>query len=274
MTITGWQRPKLFAELVASLAPNDLKGWEVLVQLEPSDVVDEYHAAAKQLSEVPVSIRVNEKRLGVRNNPYSLLSRAFDNGADFLLYLEEDLLLASDSTALAQWYSENHRCEWMCLSLLSGGCGSKGFISDRAYPGILFRGKSFNSLGFALRRNEWERHFRPVWLSDAPMRTCEGREARGWDWSVYRHLLMTPGLYTLQPAAARATHTGRYGVYCTPEFHDPAFNGLDLAEGLKAGDSYQFYKAESLPAHLRRQAFLWDQTNSALRVINERKPTI
>ena len=270
ITITGWQRPQLFGQLLASLAANDIEGWDILVQLEPSDIVDDYHAAAaEQLSQVSVSITVNKERLGIRNNPYSLLNRAFDDGADLLLYLEEDLLLARDAAALAQWYSENHRREWMCLSLLSGGCGSKGFISDRTYPEILFEGKSFNSLGFALRRDEWERHFRPAWLSDMPMRTCEGREVHGWDWSVYLHLIMTAGLYTLQPAAARATHTGKYGVYCKPEFHDSAFGGLDLAEGLQADSSYRVLTIESLPAPLRRQASLWDQTNSALRLINE-----
>ncbi|MGC1586821.1 MAG: hypothetical protein WA791_14170, partial [Rhodomicrobium sp.] len=275
ITITGWQRPQLFLMLLESLAANDLDGWEVLIQLEPSEFVDEYRAAAaEKLSEVLVSITVNHERLGIRNNPYSLLSRAFDDHTDFVLYLEEDLLLAADATALAQWYAENHRCEWMCLSLLSGGCGSKGFISDRAYPQVLFTGKSFNSLGFAVRRGEWERHLRPAWQSDLPMYTCKGGEARGWDWSVYLHLITTPGLCTLQPAAARATHTGRHGVYCRPEFHDAAFKGLDLAEGLAADRSYSVLPAESMPAALRRQASLWDQTNSALHVINKRMPQL
>ena len=162
----------------------------------------------------------------------------------------------------------------MCLSLLSGGCGSKGFISDQAHPEILFAGKSFNSLGFAVRRNEWERHFCPVWLSDLPTYNCEGREAHGWDWSVYLHLIMTQGLFALQPAAARATHTGRYGQHCKPEFHDSAFTGLDLAEGSAAERSYRVLPIESLPASLRRQASLWEQTNSALRVMNEKMPQL
>jgi hypothetical protein len=269
ITITGWQRPQLFRELLKSLAANDLKDWGVQIQLEPSEFVEEFRlAAAEHLPNVPFSLSVNSERLGIRNNPYRLLSRVFDEGADFVLYLEEDLSLAPDATAMAQWYAENHRPEWMCLSLLSGGCGSKGFISDRNYPDILFAGKSFNSLGFAILRNEWESHLRPIWLADVPMYNYKGREARGWDWSVYLHLIMTPGLCTLQPATARSTHTGRYGVYCRPEFHDAAFPGLDLA-GLQAKGSYRVLEVEAMPAPLRRQAFLWDQMNTALRVINE-----
>ena len=275
ITITGWQRPELFHALLKSLAANDLRGWQIFVQLESSEYSEAYCAAAAEiLSGVPLSIKVNPERLGVRMNPYSLLSRVFEEKADFVLYLEEDLLLAPDATALAQWYATNHRPEWMCLSLLSGGCGSKGFISEPNHPELLFAGKSFNSLGFAFRRNEWEQHIRPAWLSDQIVYTCYGQGNGSWDWSVYLHVIMTEGLYTLQPAAARATHTGRYGMYCGPEFHDAAFTGLDLAEGMAADRSYHVLTPDSMPPHLRRQVSLWDQVNSAFRLLNERSPQL
>ena len=275
ITITGWQRPELFNALLKSLAANDLRGWQIFVQLESSEYSEAYCAAAAEiLSGVPLSITVNPERLGVRMNPYSLLSRVFEEKADFVLYLEEDLLLAPDATALAQWYATNHRPEWMCLSLLSGGCGSKGFISEPNHPELLFAGKSFNSLGFAFRRNEWEQHIRPAWLSDQIVYTCYGQGNGSWDWSVYLHVIMTEGLYTLQPAAARATHTGRYGMYCGPEFHDAAFTGLDLAEGMAADRSYHVLTPDSMPPHLRRQVSLWDQVNSAFRFLNERSPQL
>ena len=83
ITITGWQRPELFRALLKSLAANDLRGWEIFVQLEPSDSLDEFHAAAAEsFCDVPLSITVNAQRLGIRENPYSLLSRVFDDGAD------------------------------------------------------------------------------------------------------------------------------------------------------------------------------------------------
>jgi hypothetical protein len=88
ITITGWRRPQLFLGLLESLAANHLRGWDILIQLEPSEFVDDYRAAAGKLSGVSVSITVNEERLGIRNNPHSLLCRAFGEGADFLLYCE------------------------------------------------------------------------------------------------------------------------------------------------------------------------------------------
>jgi hypothetical protein len=273
ITITGWQRPHLFRSLLRSLAANDLRGWSIFIQLEPSEFVEDFRtAAAEILSATPTSIVVNAERLGVRLNPYRLLSRVFNEGADLVLYLEEDLLLSDDVTALAQWYANNHRPEWMSLSLLSGGCGSQGFISDRKYPDILFAGKSFNSLGFVVRRDEWWGHVRPAWFADQPtFYDIRGEEISGWDWAVYHHLFATPGLYSLQTAAARATHTGREGgVYCLPEWHDTAFEGLELAEASAASRNYRVLTLAELPAPLRRQAVLWDQVNCALNVITER----
>ena len=270
ITITGWQRPQLFRELLKSLAVNDLQGWEVFVQLEPSEFVEEYRAAAAEnLRAVPVSFVVNRERLGIRRNPYRLLERAFDEGADLVLYLEEDLLLAQDATALALWFAKNHRPEWMCLSLLSGGCGSKGFISDRNYPNILFAGKNFNSLGFAVRREEWDRHFRPAWFADWPLYDFRGAITGGWDWSVYRQLLSTLDLFSLQPAAARATHTGRAGVNVRPEWHDSAFKDLELAEASATTRNYQVLKLDELPGPLRRHALLWDEAGGVLKAMNE-----
>lgn len=82
ITITGWRRPKLFRMLLGSLAANDLRGWAIFVQLEPSEFVEDYRSAADELiSAVPLFFTVNSERLGIRINPYRLLDRVFTDGA-------------------------------------------------------------------------------------------------------------------------------------------------------------------------------------------------
>ena len=272
VAITGWRRPLLFRRLLQSLATNDLQNWDIFIQIEPSEFSVEYRAAAEDiLPASSVSLAINDARLGIRANPYSLLTRVFDAGVDFVLYLEEDLQIAPDATALAEWYVTHHRPEWMCLSLISGGCGSAGFISDPEFSNILFTSKNFNSLGFALRRNEWVQNVQPVWFEDNPdFRNYTGLPVVGWDWSVYRTLIGTPGLYSLQPATARATHTGRFGgVHCQPDWHDFAYAGLRLADSAITKRNYDVLPTEMLPASVRRQAALWDSVNSALKVIEQ-----
>ncbi len=273
ITITGYRRPHLFAELLDSLIANDLEGWRVNIQIEPSNAAGAFERiAAEKLAGIEWSVLINPDVLGIRENPYRLLSRSFEEGAGLVLYLEEDLLIAKDATELAQWYGDNHRPEWMMLSLLSGGCGSAGFISDPQHPSLLYESKSFNSLGFACRRAEWDRHLRGAWSLDPAANTNSfGGPAPGWDWAVYHHLIRTRGMFSLQPAAARAVHNGREGgEFCQPDWHDIAFVGLDLAMGGGEREPFEVVPGKKLPPQVRRQVLLWEQMNEALEVLGNR----
>ena len=64
------------------------------------------------------------------------------------------------------------------------------------------------------------------------------------------------GLTCLSPATARATHTGREGgTYCTPDWHDLAFEGLPLAAKGRTAD-YTITPLEKLPPPVRRHALM------------------
>lgn len=194
----------------------------------------------------------------------------FAGGAELALYLEEDLLVAPDATRLAHWYQRVRRPEFLCLSLLAGGCGSPGIMSYPGYPSLLFPARSFNSLGFVVGREEWYLHFRERWMRDEPhLSTIEGQPTSGWDWSIYAYLAGNPELCSIQPAAARATHTGREdGEWCTPLFHDLAFSDLALAP--EPGTAYRLEPLSRLPGPVRRHAVLWEQAATAFWLLAEK----
>jgi hypothetical protein len=257
ITITGYRRPHLFRDLLQSLAANDLAGWTIFVRLEPSPAVAEFIAIANEtLPGQDCRVTVNPERLGVRRNPCALLEEVFAAGSAINLYLEEDMVVAPDAIALAEWFAAHHRSDWLCLSLLAGGCGGRGPISYAAYPDLLFLARTFNSLGFVATREAWRTHFAPNWMVDPP----GARHVAGWDWSIHFHLVRHPHLRTVQPALARANHTGRDdGEHCSAEFHDLAFSELPIA-GLPAGShEYRLTPLERLPAQVRLHAMLWDQ---------------
>lgn len=261
IVITGFRRPALFRDLLASLARNDLAGWRVVIRLEPSALVPAFQAAAAELlAGVPCRLTVNPRRLGIRANPYAALEEAFAGGAAGVLYLEEDLVVAPDATRLADWYFENHRPEWLALCLLAGGCGATGFLSNPAHPELLFTARTFNSLGWALRAEEWRACLRPRWMRRAParMRTYSTSLPVGWDWQAYALLVNDARRRVVQPVLARARHTGRDdGEFCTPAFHDRAFPWLPLAEA--SAGRYELRAVDDLPADVRGHAQLWDE---------------
>jgi hypothetical protein len=272
ITITGYRRPHLFRDLLVSLRANDLAGWRVFVQVEPSPVAGEFaEIAATLLDGIAHEVAINPQRLGVRLNPFQLLDRVVAGGADLVLYLEEDLLLAPDTTRLALWYEEAHRPTFLCLSLLAGGCGSAGVMSYPAYADLLFPAGSFNSLGFVLHREQWYAHFRDHWMVDDCCNVGpSGAAISGWDWAISHHLLRTPDLWVIQPAAARSVHTGREnGEYCTALFHDLAFADLPLAP--PSSLPYRLASVASLPGRVRRHALLWAEMELALRSLSTEK---
>jgi hypothetical protein len=79
-------------------------------------------------------ITVNDEVLGIEVNPYRVLSRAFAAGSNLNLFLEEDLLISPDATAIASWFGENYKPGWLCLNLLAATCGSAGTLSDPRMP--------------------------------------------------------------------------------------------------------------------------------------------
>lgn len=205
------------------------------------------------------TITINESLLGIAENGFQAMERAFADGARYALYLEEDMLVSPDATQLAAWYFANHEPDWLCLNLLGGGCSSAGFMSNPDHPDLLFRGRTFNSLGFAVRREEWEQHMRAAWRKEAePVVKFDGVPTGGWDWAVSSMLMSSPDLSTIQPVLARATHTGRRGgQHCTAAFHDDAFEDLPVFTGSPSPMQYRLVQHKFLPSVVRRHARLW-----------------
>jgi hypothetical protein len=259
--------------MLRTLVANDLEGWRILIAVDPSPAAEEaLQVVAKTLIGRDYEATVNADRLGISQNPLRLIERAFDRGSRLNLHLEEDLLLSPDATALSSWYQENHRPEWLCLSLIAGGCASAGFLSNSDFPDLLFDGHTFNSLGFAVRHEEWQRYMRPAWTNE-PRRIVQydGALTGGWDWSIYAMLMRHPNLRTLQPVLARSTHNGRLGgEHCTPQFHDAAFAGLPIHSGAPGTLAYRVAPLALLPSVVRRHAMLWLEMTRALHALAQR----
>ena len=271
ITVTAYRRPFLFKSMLETLLANDLAGWRIVIHIDPSAVADDIAQIANSLlAGHDRDVVVNPARLGVRENPYRLLERVFRDGSTLNLYLEEDLLLAPDATRLALWYEAHHRPEWLCLNLIAGGCASGGLLSNADHPSLLFKGATFNSLGFAVRREEWTRLMAPVWMTERPdIVKYDGIPTGGWDWQIFGLLLDDARLRTVQPALARATHNGRLaGEFCKPWFHDRAFEGLPVFDGAVPVSEFRLLRSAELPSGLRRHAALWREMSAALRALS------
>ncbi len=263
ITVTAMSRPHLFRQMLESLVRNDLEGWSLVIRVEPSARSHDFVAIAEELlGGIDYDLQVNAEVRGITLNPFFAMEEAFAAGSKLNLYLEEDLLVSPDATALARWYLREHRPEWLCLNLLAGPCGSAGYLSNSQYPELLFETRTFNSIGFVMRRDEWLSVARVAWVGGQPQRAPSSYSAWrfnwGWDWSLYGLLASDTGLRSVQPALARATHNGRDGgTYASPTFHDAAFGKLPINDRIEV--DYRLCGMVDLPQDVRAHVFLQDE---------------
>ncbi len=256
ITITAMARPALFANMVRSLVACDLAGWQVYVAIEPGAHQDEIAGLAQSLLPAAgLTLLRNTRRLGVRENPKAAIMAAFAAGSTFNLCLEEDFLLAPDALQLADWYAAHAQPHWMCLNLLAASCECMGNLSDPAHPSLVFEGRGFSSIGVGLTRANWDR-VAPSWSAPRGVQR-KGRlnmGHSGWDLALFALLLQNPDWRSIHPIAARCTHRGDTGTYCTPAFQDAAFGHIRLADrGIAQAqrDGFQLVPIHALPAEVR-----------------------
>jgi ADP-heptose:LPS heptosyltransferase len=232
ITLTGERQPILFRQLLQSLVANDLTGWRIFIQIDPTSLAGEYvDTAAQWLGHLEYTLTINPRSLGAGENSFCLLERVFAHGSVLNINLAEDTLAAGDITRLAHWYADHHRPEWLCLSLAPMP-GLAGLASDSAHSDLLFPGQEFNACGFAVRREEWYRHFQEVKsVNDKRIGLVDEDLLTGWDGSIRRRLLQTGNLVCLRPVAARVIPAG-HDATAQPACHltDRPYRVVDPAE--------------------------------------------
>jgi hypothetical protein len=222
VSLTVCDRPHYLRRTLDSLARNDLRGWHLVIALEPGSAA--CASLCHSISFMPKIIIANPERLGVRGNPFNLLDYVFYKGSRLNVYVEDDLVLAPDALALAAWYGgqlagdvlDGRRTLCMRLFVPSRGgepCEAVRFEHE------------FAPIGFVLGREQWQRYFRPVWFDDAHQLA----PSVGWDWSVQARLRRDPELAVAAPALSRSNHIGDVGTHMTPAVNRASYGHVVLA---------------------------------------------
>lgn len=219
MTMTAFRRPDYLDMVLSSLKKNPgLDDYTLNFGVEPGN--SEVISICNNVTFMKSSTLVNQVRLGVLKNPYELLKRTFDAGADGVLYLEDDVVLGPDAVKLSTWYfNQPRRNDFLCMNLYNHDSHAD------ANPASLFSGSKFSALGFALTKEQWKNYFEPSWTKDS----------RGWDFSITN--LISTGLRVLQPRISRSHHIGRAGgVHYLPSRDDKFY----VANPMWTGDQQDF----------------------------------
>jgi len=228
ITLTGFKRPAYMVQVLAALKQNDTSGYTLYCGLEPG--CPETVAICQAIDWMPTVIVVNDARLGVKLNPFSIISRAMNDGSEFNVVIEDDIALSEDALGLANWFSLRSS-DYLALCFFN-------FASQLERRNDIFETNHFTSVGgFAFSVYAWRRLIEYIWCKDE----------RGWDFALNELTENSAIIKTLHPGLSRARNLGRQGgTHCTPDIYDDKFRAQKFSEG--KGHHYQLIRKMDKPS--------------------------
>ena len=228
--------------MLESLVKNNLEGWDILVGLECSNVIreqitllEEYIPQAEVFKRDWPNVG-NGKAIG--RNGHDIVTRAFDSGSEYNIYLEEDVVVSPDVTNLADWYYEQEE-DTMCLCLHNIGTSYQDLQNSNAaiiYPNkectAAGGGNGFSAYGICMKKDKFFEHMSPYWFHRS-----------GWDWGVWHHIEETKQK-VLIPYQTRSDHIGVHGVHVAGPRHLRRLRQgyLEVYQGVVDTDSFYLSK--------------------------------
>jgi hypothetical protein len=212
LVFTAFNRPEYLRSSVASWNNvRNLQNWDTEFFIEPSEVKDEVTTIALEL-QTTVTPNQNPEKLGVLVNPWNALNTAFENGADFVVLAEDDILVSSDILEYFEWANEEYATAFDVLAVNAFSNLGDGKSNQ------VVRSEQFSPLVWGTWRSRWENTLRDTWDKDYSSGNDDGSEA-GWDWNINR-LLRQNSWQIIKPVNSRSTHIGIFGTHMTPEDFD------------------------------------------------------
>lgn len=211
ISMVAYNRPAYTMAVLDSLLLNDLRGYEMFIQIDPGCAVVA-ECIFDYIPRIPIKVhlKINPERLGVDYNNKHLFDWVNLAGSDFNLAIEDDTPLAPDAMELVNWYEQNGK-NFFCLNLFSFG-------TVRQTPNELMVCNDMCPWAWAFHRFSFEDYIRPRWMCP----TGDGKPC-GWDWSLNK-CMQDFKLKSLRPVLSRSRNIGlELGAHCTEEFFNRDF---------------------------------------------------
>jgi len=198
LTISGYNRPTYFAQVIKALAWCDGVGeYDVVAVLDPSDKTQELAEIAKAAG---IQTMIMQERLGCG----SMIRYCMELGfriSDFHIHLEDDTIPSVDCLRWFEWAARNAPATILTISGYNqhGGDASPNTFGIRNW---------FTPWGWGTWRERFSQHLAPAWDSSF------------WDGGVQR-VRERLGMFEMYPRVSRIQNIGAEGgTFCPgPEFH-------------------------------------------------------
>jgi hypothetical protein len=154
-----------------------------------------------------VEVVANGSVHGVLHNPWTAFEWGFQDGADFMVLVEEDTPVSTDVLEYFRWVGETYRGDPEVL----GACAWSD--ADYGDEHEVVSVSDFCPLVWGIWADSWTGALRDTWDHDYSSSGHPGQ--CGWDWNI--RLRVIGERKFLFPRQARSTHIGVHGQHCRPQ---------------------------------------------------------
>ena len=175
---------------------------------EPNDKIIEY---INKIDWIKYVILKNEKKIGIRQNPYNLINYAFESGSKFNLHLEDDILCSKNLFYLFYYYYKNQSEDYFIYGMFEYIKQNNGINKFYQIKVI----KSFIGYGWITTDYSWNK-IKEQWFTDP----IEGSE--GWNISL-NYYIVKNNLKCLNVSYPYTKHFGEVGVYTNKHIIEQKF---------------------------------------------------
>jgi hypothetical protein len=184
--------------------------------------------------------RFHEENVGCNANIFTCLNLGFQI-ADFLIHIEDDILLSKDALKYFEWAKDKYKDDQSVFTIDAYN-NEQGLNGNSAYE--VLKAPSFKPWGVAWFRNRWE-GIKDDWKFDFGPRYRDGKcifKQGGWD--VYTKAILRGDRNRIYPRLARCFNIGALGGAHTPseEFHW-AKHKIDVWAGNIVMPDGEFYES-------------------------------
>lgn len=220
LVFTAYNRPEYLQQTISSWNNvRNLDSWNTTFYIEPSEDQELISSIAMNLN-TTVTTRINSERLGVLVNPWNAINTAFENGSDFVVLAEDDVVVSQDILEYFEWTSVEYETAKKILVV-------NAFSKLGGKANQLTQDPQFSPLIWGVNRKNWETYLRDTWDKDYSSGLPDGSEA-GWDWNINR-ILASYDMYVIRPMQSRSNHIGLFGTHMTPDLMESS-QGQDFSE--------------------------------------------
>jgi hypothetical protein len=226
IAIPAYRRPDYLEQNLAALVAAKPDGYKVFVSLDKymqprhplkrQQEPEMGRVLARYADKLDLTVQQHTERKGIDAGTHSAPALAFSKGAEFVVYVEEDGVVATDALRLSEWYVSRDVPEnELCLRL-------SNVQSDPSKPDdIMYTPKPhFGPFCWVATRFQWESYFNKFWFDNSFV--AETGKA-GWDYNVF-WAASELGLRVAYPLLSRAKNIGREkGEHTTIEHWDAVY---------------------------------------------------